>query len=148
MRMNTDIISRLLIASLLMYAPFTWFSTSDSVASQMGMIQPDHGVPLVLMMVSLSLAIYADVIINSVFDCRFKWEWAKRHRDTFYMAGAFCAVTVLFSVAKYVELTSGATYLYLILFVACAAHGLVDSYAKRPCIHPLIERRKTRRDTY
>lgn len=142
LKINTDILSRLVMAALLFYAPLTWITSHDSIAGQMGRVQPDHGALLVATMFVLAVAVVIDVVFNSMLNCPVKWSWAVRHRDLLYMVGAFCSITVLFSVVKYTSLKPGAIYLYVILFFVCLAHGILDSNAKRPCSHPKIERRK------
>lgn len=141
-KINTDIVARLVMSALLFYAPFTWFTQQESVAAQMGRIQPDHGVILILVMTSLSISIMFEVLVNSLLSLKFKWSWGKAHRDTMYALGAFCSITVLFSVGKYALLRPGAVYIYILLFFFCLTMGVIDAHAKRPCRQLKKERRE------
>lgn len=144
MRFNTDIISRLLLSSLMLYGPFSWTMAYDSVSSQMIFLQPWQGIPVIAGMVTVAIVIFVDVLLNSI--CHFHWAWAKRNRDHIYMTGAFFAITVLFLAGKYSDLTATSVYLYSIVFLGCLSHGIIDSYAKRPSGSTDIERRKYRRE--
>lgn len=146
MRMNTDIFFRFCLATWLLYAPLTWLYGGDSVASQMNYLQPDRGLPVILLMAVVSVVIYIDVFLNSMLNCNLKWQWVTRHRNNLYTAGGFLSFTVLYVVGKHSELTFGSIFFYVFLSLVCMGAATIDALNKRPCSFPKLERRKLRRD--
>lgn len=141
---NTDIAARLACAALAFYPPFAAWTMPDSLSNQMRILQGTSGELLLGCMGFLSLVIAVDVVVNSVLKhCKLHWTWLTKQRDKLYLAVAFCAISVPFSVSKFASVDSGASYLYLIIFFEAAGLAWCDAYAKRNTIPRKVRRAKT-----
>lgn len=133
-RVNTDIVARLLCAALMLYSPLAALTMPDSLS---GIIRASEGIYSFILfsaMTFISIGIFVDIFANSVLPNSLgeaRIPWLARHRDSFYLSSAFCAVMVPFSISKITRMDFAAVYLYSLILVGSLALAWCDAYAKR-----------------
>lgn len=131
--MNTDIVARLFCAAFTLYAPFTALTAPTSVAARSARFQFENGVVLFVLMSAIAILIIVDVLANDLLGDKFEWVWISKKRDWLYLGSAFCAAVVPFSVNRYAELSAGAIYLYVFIFLGSLSLAWCDAYAQNRC---------------
>lgn len=142
-RMNTDIVARLLCAAFTLYPPFAALTMPDSVSGLMRLLQGGSSFLLFAGMATISGLIFVDVGVNSLWPGGQLLPWLARRRDSLYLGAAFCALVVPFSVSRVVAIDSGASYLYVVIFLGSLALAWCDAYAKRNTTSKKAARAKT-----
>lgn len=129
---TTDVVSRATLALLTLYPPYAAYSLPGSVPGRMAAIEGLMSLPFFSLMIAVSLAIFADVLVNSVpYPPRLRWSWLADQRGVLYGLAAFCALVAPYSAAKFSELDPAARFLYLVIFFNGVGLLWCDAAAKR-----------------
>lgn len=127
---STDVCARFFCVMFLLYIGLAALTARNTVPGRLVAMEGDWTVAIFLAILTISMMVLVDVVVNTIMPDKYQWEWVKSRRDLLYIFGAMLSIIPSWYVTRRIGLSWAAGVLYLGAPILILHLALCDLKAK------------------